>query len=75
MDLSVGPAGDRFSGSAGYFWVNWIDLHTGGTVDFEIADDMMRAYLRKGGCGNTILRLLANLQMHHDAGDTCAQAA
>ena len=75
MDLSVGPAGDRFSSSAGYFWVNWIDLHTGGTVDFEIADDMMRAYLRKGGCGNTILRLLANLQMHHDAGDTCAQAA
>ena len=61
--------------SEGYFKVMGIDLHTGGTVDFEIAGDMMRAYLRKGGCGNTILRLLANLQICHDAGDTCTQVA
>ena len=61
--------------SEGYFKVMGIDLHTSSTVDFEIAGDMMRAYLRKGGCGNTILRLLTNLQIHHDAGDTCAQVA
>ena len=59
--------------SEGYFKVHAIDLHTGGTIDFEIASDMMRVYLRDGGCGNTILRLLTNLQMYHDAGDTCTQ--
>lgn len=60
---------------AGYFRIMAIDLHTGSPMDFEIASDMMRVYLGKGNCGNTILRLLANLQMHHDARDACLQVA
>lgn len=50
-----------------------IDLHTGSPVDFEIVSDTMRVYLDQGNCGSTILRLLTNLQMHHDAKDTCDQ--
>lgn len=59
--------------SEGYFKVMAIDLHAGNTLDFEIADDIMRVYLRTDGCGNTILRLLTNLQMYHDAQDACMQ--
>jgi len=59
--------------SAGYFGVLAIDLHTGSPIDFEISGDMMRVYLDQGSCGNTVLRLLTNLQMHHDAKDACDQ--
>ena len=59
--------------SADYFGVLAIDLHTGSPVDFEIVSDTMRVYLDQGNCGSTILRLLTNLQMHHDAKDTCDQ--
>lgn len=65
--------GIKTSIADGYFGVLAIDLHTGSPLDFEIADDMMRVYLDKGSCGNTILRLLTNLQMHHDAKDKCTQ--
>lgn len=65
--------GIKTSIADGYFGVMAIDLHTGSPIDFEIADDMMRVYLDKGNCGNTILRLLTNLQMHHDAKDRCVQ--
>ena len=61
--------------SEGYFKVLAIDLHTGSPLDFEIAGDMMRVYLHKDSCGNTILRLLTNLQMYHDAEDACLQVA
>lgn len=56
-----------------YFKIMAVDLHTGSPMDFEIADDMMRAYLFKGNCGNTILRLFTNLQMYYDSNTTCAQ--
>ena len=58
---------------AGYVGVLAIDLHAGSPIDFEIAGDAMRVYLDQGSCGNVILRLLTNLQMHHDAKDACDQ--
>ncbi len=57
----------------GYFKIMAVDLHTGSPMDFEIADDMMRVYLFKGNCGNTILRLLTNLQMYYDSNTSCPQ--
>jgi len=56
-----------------YFKVMAIDLHTGSPIDFEIANDMMRVYLFKGNCGNTILRLFTNLQMYYDSNTVCSQ--
>jgi len=58
---------------ADYFKIMAVDLHTGSPIDFEIADDMMRVYLFKGNCGNTILRLFTNLQMYYDSNTTCMQ--
>ena len=57
----------------GYFKIMAVDLHTGNPIDFEIANDMMRVYLFKGNCGNTILRLFANLQMYYDSNTACSQ--
>lgn len=57
--------------SDGYYKILAVDLHTGSPMDFEISDDMMRAYIFKGSCGNTILRLLTNLQIHFDSQITC----
>ena len=56
-----------------YFKVMAVDLHTGSPMDFEIANDMMRVYLFKGSCGNTILRLLTNLQAYFDSRIKCPQ--
>ena len=56
-----------------YFKIMAIDLHTGNPIDFEIANDMMRVYLFRGNCGNTILRLITNLQRHYDSNTTCTQ--
>lgn len=56
-----------------YFKIMAVDLHTGNPMDFEIANDMMRVYLFKGNCGNTILRLFTNLQMYYDSNTTCSQ--
>jgi hypothetical protein len=49
------------------FSVAAIDLHVGNPIDFEVGPDWMRAYVHKGGCGNTILRLITNFQHHIDA--------
>ena len=57
----------------GYFGVIAADLHAGTRMHFDIARDLMRVYLYKRGCGNTVLRLLTNLQLHYDAGTTCRQ--
>jgi len=56
-----------------YFKIMAVDLHTGSPIDFEIANDLMRVYLFKENCGNTILRLFTNLQRHYDAYTTCPQ--
>lgn len=57
----------------GYFDVLGIDLHTKDSIDFEITKDFMRVYLSKGSCGNTVLRLLTNLQLYYGRGVACEQ--
>ena len=42
-------------------------------MNFEVADDMMRVYLNKHGCGNTVMRLLCNLQARFGTGIRCRQ--
>jgi hypothetical protein len=44
-----------------------LDLHGGHYVDFEIAPELVRIYLRAGACGNSLMRLQANMQHHVDA--------
>jgi len=56
----------------GQYSVPAVDLHEGSAINFEITPSMMRIYLRKGSCGNTILRLLTNLQTHYSAQVKCS---
>ncbi|MHA1887138.1 MAG: hypothetical protein ACTSX0_03875 [Promethearchaeota archaeon] len=44
-----------------------IDLHTGHKINLDITNEWIRIYLPKGSCGNTILRLLTNIQHHYDS--------
>jgi hypothetical protein len=44
-----------------------VDLHTGDSIDLEISPFLLRVYLPKGSCGNTILRLYTNLQHYFDS--------
>ncbi len=46
--------------------VEAVDLHVGQQLRFDIAPDWMRVYLFEGGCGNTVARLVSNLQHHLD---------
>jgi len=59
--------------SEGYHSVLGVDMHEGSSIDFEIADDMMRVYLRDGSCGNTLLRLFTNLQLLYDTRIGCEE--
>ena len=58
-----------------YFKVAAVDLHTGSTMNFDVSSDMMRVHVYKGGCGNTVMRLLTNLQIYYDSKTNCAQLA
>ena len=60
---------------AGYFSVKGVDLHTGARINFEISARTMRVYLYTNNCGNTILRLLTNLQMKYDSDTRCLELA
>jgi hypothetical protein len=44
-----------------------VDLHTGDPIDLEITPSLIRVYLPKKACGNTVLRLYVNLQHHFDS--------
>jgi hypothetical protein len=44
-----------------------VDLHTGDPINLEITPTLIRAYLQRGGCGNSILRLYVNLQRGFDS--------
>ncbi len=46
--------------------VEAVDLHVGQQLRFEITPAWMRVHLFNGGCGNTIARLVSNLQHHFD---------
>ncbi|MGW1902906.1 hypothetical protein ACWCQB_37320 [Streptomyces hirsutus] len=47
--------------------VEAVDLHVGQTLRLEIGLRWMRVYLDKGTCGNTIARLVSNLQHRFDS--------
>lgn len=46
--------------------VEAVDLHIGQRLRFDITPDWLRVYLFEGGCGNTVARLVSNLQHHFD---------
>jgi len=46
--------------------VEAVDLHVGRKLRFDIGEDWLRVYLFEGGCGNSVARLIANLQHHFD---------
>jgi hypothetical protein len=50
-----------------YMAVLAVDLHGGHRLDFDIAPELIRVYLREGACANTLMRLETNLQQHFDA--------
>lgn len=50
-----------------YVSVRAVDLHSGSPLNFEVAPEMIRAYIPQGVCGNTLLRLETNLQQFFDA--------
>ena len=56
-----------------YYKITAVDLHAGTTINFDMANDLMRVYLLKGDCGNTIMRLFTNLQRHYDSRIECSQ--
>jgi len=46
--------------------VEAVDLHVGQRVSIELGYDWMRVYLHAGSCGNTVARLISNLQTRFD---------
>ncbi|HEX6077337.1 MAG TPA: hypothetical protein VFZ32_19020 [Micromonosporaceae bacterium] len=47
--------------------VEAVDLHVGQKLRMDIGDSWLRVYFEAGGCGNTIARLVSNLQHRFDA--------
>jgi hypothetical protein len=60
-----GVANDVFDD---YSEVEAVDLHVGERIRIEVSPEMIRIHLRRGGCGNTVARLVSNLQHHVDGG-------
>jgi hypothetical protein len=50
-----------------FYQIAGVDLHTGDPIDLEISPSSIRLYLHHGSCGNTVLRLYANLQHYFDS--------
>ncbi len=46
--------------------VEAVDLHVGQRLGIELGHDWMRVYLHAGSCGNTVARLISNLQTRFD---------
>jgi hypothetical protein len=53
--------------------VDAVDLHVGQRLGMEIGQDWMRVYLTAGSCGNTVARLVSNLQASFDSALTLSQ--
>src|ERR1035437_3222668 len=47
--------------------VDAVDLHVGARLRVELMPDLIRIYLVKGGCGNSLLRIYTNLQHYYNA--------
>jgi hypothetical protein len=50
-----------------YVIVDAVDLHVGQTLRIEVAPTWLRVILHSDTCGNTVARLVSNLQRHFDA--------
>ncbi|MPZ48252.1 MAG: hypothetical protein GEU75_02885 [Dehalococcoidia bacterium] len=50
-----------------FYRIHAVDLHVGCQVMLEVTKDFARVFLPAGSCGNTVLRLVTNLQHHYDA--------
>jgi hypothetical protein len=59
----------------GFAAVEAVDLHVGERLGMEIGHDWMRVYLYAGGCGNTVARLISNLQTRFDGALSLTQPA
>jgi hypothetical protein len=46
--------------------VEAVDLHVGQRLRLDVGRDWLRVYLDRGACGNTVARLVSNLQHHFD---------
>lgn len=44
-----------------------VDLHSGSRLGFDITPEYLRLYLHRNSCGNSVARLLRNLQAHLDS--------
>lgn len=49
-----------------FYTINAVDMHNGDQVDIEVGESWMRLYLQADACGNTALRIFANLQQFYD---------
>ena len=58
-----------------YAEIDAVDLHVGGRMRIEASREMIRIHLRRGGCGNTIARLISNLQHHVDGNVTATETS
>lgn len=58
-----------------YSDIEAVDLHVGQRIRLEVSKTMIRIHLRRGGCGNTVARLVSNLQHHVDGGLTATDPA
>lgn len=47
--------------------VSGFDLHVGKRIDFEITPGYIRVYLPAGSCGNSVVRIITNLQHYYDS--------
>jgi hypothetical protein len=54
--------------------IDAVDLHVGQRLRFEVTPTWIRIFLYEGGCGNSIARLVSNLQHRYDAALTLLQA-
>lgn len=46
--------------------VEAVDLHVGQRIPMDVGTDWLRIYLPQGACGNTVVRLVSNLQTYFD---------
>lgn len=53
-----------------YWKVKGVDLHNNDKYTMEVSPQWIRLYLGEGACGNTALRIYANLQRHYDSNAT-----
>lgn len=51
----------------GFASVEAVDLHVGRRLRIDVGTEGLRVYLSPDGCGNSVARLLANLQHRYDA--------